>query len=121
MKIFRQLAIIFGVLFIGHLLQNILGLLIPGTIIGMIILLICLMTGIIKIEMIEDVSNFLLKHITFFFIPPAVGIISSLGYVKDDWLPITIIIILSTIIVIGVTGLTVQGLKRLQKGDERDG
>ncbi|HHV25660.1 CidA/LrgA family protein [Anaerosalibacter bizertensis] len=121
MKIFRQLAIIFGVLFAGHLFQNIIGLPIPGTIIGMIILLACLMTGIIKIEMIEDVSKFLLEHITFFFIPPAVGIISSLEYVKDDWLPITIIITLSTIIVIGVTGLTVQGLKKLQRGDGKDG
>ncbi|MBW4829304.1 MAG: CidA/LrgA family protein [Clostridiaceae bacterium] len=121
MKVFRQLAIIFGVLFVGHLLQHIIGLPIPATIIGMVILLICLVTGIIKVEMIEDVSEFLLDHITFFFIPSAVGIISSLEYVKDDWLPIIIVIVLSTIIVIGVTGLTVQVLKRLQRGDGRDG
>ncbi|MCR2045040.1 CidA/LrgA family protein [Anaerosalibacter massiliensis] len=117
MKIFRQLVIIFGVLLMGHMLENIIGLPIPGTIIGMVVLLICLIIGVIKVDMIEDVSKFLLENITFFFIPAAVGIISSSEHIKQQWLPILMVTILSTIIVIGVTGFIVQALERLQKGD----
>lgn len=120
MKILKQLIIIFGILFVSHLFQQILGLPIPGTIIGMVILLICLITGVIKVEMIEEASEFLLDHIVLFIIPTGVGIMSALEYVKDDWLKIIIVIILSAIIVIGVTGLAVQGLKKLQKGDGTD-
>lgn len=115
MKILRQMGIIFGILFGSHILQKSLGLPIPSTVIGMIILLICLLSRVIKLEMIEEVSKFLLDHLIFFFIPAGVGIMTSVDMIGDKWLSILIVIVLSTIITMVVTGLTVQALAKKSK------
>jgi holin-like protein len=111
----KQIGIIFSILFVGNFLQMITGLPIPGTVIGMIILLVCLLTGTIKVEMVDDISKFLLAQLTFLFVPAGVGIMTSIDVIKDKWLSILLIIILSTVIVIAVTGLTVQALKKMKK------
>jgi holin-like protein len=41
-----------------------------------------------------------------------VGLISSLDVVGAAWLPILMIVVISTVLVVGVTGWTVQLLKR---------
>lgn len=116
MKILRQIGIISGVLFTGYLIEKMTHTPIPGTILGMIILLILLITGIIKIEMIEEISQFLLDHLTFLFLPAGVGLISQLGIIKVNWLPMFVIILISTTIAMIVTALTIQGLRKMNKG-----
>ncbi|MDU5082445.1 CidA/LrgA family protein [Tissierella sp. P1] len=115
MKILKELAIIVGILFIAHITQQITKIPIPATVLGMIILLICLLTGIVKLEKIETVSKFFLDHLTFLFIPGGVGLIASLDLIKEQWIPILAVIILTTALVIAVTGLTVQSLKGRRK------
>jgi len=112
MKILRQLCIILSILFIGNFINKIFGLPIPGNVIGMIILLLCLLSGVVKLEMIDIISKFLLDNLAFFFIPAGIGLINSLDIIKDNWIAILSITSISTIIVIAVTGLTVQFLKR---------
>lgn len=112
MKLLRQFGIILGILFIGEFINRFIAIPIPGNILGMIILLIFLLTGILKAEMIEDISKFLLDHLAFLFVPAGVGIIKNFHLVKDEWLYITIILVISTALVIAVTGFTVQFLKR---------
>lgn len=85
---------------------------IPGSVIGMIILLIALLTGVVKLSHIEEISNFLLDHLAFFFIPAGVGLLSVLGVIKDSWYLILLLSFFTTIIVMAVTGLIVQFLKR---------
>jgi len=88
------------------------GIPIPGTVLGMILLLLLLLTGIIKLEMIEEVSQFLLEHLVFLFVPAGVGIVSQLNIIKAEWLPILIIMIISTALAILSTAMTIQGLRR---------
>jgi holin-like protein len=121
LKILRQMGIIFGILFGSHVLQKSLGLPIPSTVIGMIALLIGLLSGVIKLEMIDEVSKFLLDHLIFFFIPAGVGIMTSVDMIRDKWLSILIVIVLSTIITMVVTGLTVQVLAKKSKKKLREG
>ena len=115
MKILKELAIIVGILFIAHITQYITKIPIPATVLGMIILLICLLTGIVKLGQIESVSQFFLDHLTFLFIPGGVGLIASLDLIKEQWLPILAVIILTTALVMAATGLTVQLLKGRRK------
>lgn len=112
MKMIRQLAIILVICFLGELLRKILNLTIPGNVLGMITLLLCLCTGLIKLEMIEDISKFFLDHLAFFFLPAGVGLIASIAIVKNYWQYVLIIAFISTIVVMVVTGVTVQLLKR---------
>ena len=112
MKLFREAIIIFGIYLIGDLISKFLKLPIPGNILGMIILLILLCTKVIKIEQIETISNFILDHLAFFFIPAGVGLMSSIGIIKDTWIKLIIVCIVTTIIVIGSTGTIVQFVSR---------
>jgi len=115
LKILRQFAIILMILLLGEGIRIGTGISIPGTVIGMILLFIALLTKIIKIEQIDMISKFLLDHLAFLFVPAGVGLISSLDLIGKAWLPIIAIVLISTVLVIGITGWTVQLLKRRVK------
>lgn len=112
MKILRQMGIIMLICFCGQMLEKIFKLPIPGNVLGMIILLICLLTGIIKVNMIEDICKFLIDHLAFLFLPAGVGIITCMGFSALNWVYIGIICLFSTIIVMVTTGYVVQLMKR---------
>lgn len=112
MKLIRQFAVLTVICFLGELLKKVLHLSIPGNVIGMIILLACLCTGIIKLEAIEDISKFLLDHLAFFFLPAGVGLLTCMGILQNCWQYVLIIALISTIVVMVVTGITVQLFKR---------
>lgn len=108
MKLFRETIIIFGIYLIGDFISKVCNLPIPGNILGMIILLILLCSKVIKISQIENISNFLLDHLAFFFIPAGAELMNSFGIIKDTWIKLIIVCIITTAIVIASTGLIVQ-------------
>lgn len=119
MKILKQLSIILSVWALGEYASSLLKslIVIPGSIMGMLILFILLNTKIIKLEKIEDVSDFFLKNIGIFFIPPGVGLLASWGIIKQNGLVILLTTVISTITVITVTGIVVDKLVLLKKKD----
>lgn len=108
MKLLRQAALILGIYFLGQIIQLSFSIPVPGSVIGMILLLILLCTGIIKVEMIEDISNFLLDNLAFFFIPAGVGLLASFSILKGNIFAIVSISLISTIIIIACTGIIVE-------------
>ena len=110
MKIFNQLALILGVWAVGEyissLIQNIM--VIPGSIIGMILLFLLLQFKVIKIESIKELSDFFLDNMAIFFIPAGVSLISSLNLIVNNIFVLLINIVLSTMIVMYVTGIIVE-------------
>lgn len=108
MKIFREFLIILVLYFIGELIAKTLNIPIPGNIIAMILLFLSLCTGVIKVEKVDTISNFFLDHLAFFFIPAGVGLMNSFGSIKSSAIQIVIICIVTTIIVMAVTGIVVQ-------------
>ncbi|TCL76778.1 holin-like protein [Hydrogenispora ethanolica] len=112
MKLLRQAGIITGLCFLGELLHAWLRLPIPGNVLGMLILFGCLCAGIIKLEMIAELSDFLLDHLAFFFIPAGVGVIACLGVLRGQWLAVLGICLVTTALVMLVTGHVVQWVKR---------
>ena len=105
MKIFREFIIILILYFIGDFISKILNIPIPGNILAMILLFLCLCTGVIKLEKVQDISSFFLDHLAFFFIPAGVGLINSFDSIKSSAIQIIIICIITTIIVMSVTGI----------------
>ncbi|WP_138207520.1 CidA/LrgA family protein [Haloimpatiens lingqiaonensis] len=112
MKILRQICIILFINFIGEIIHLALRTSIPGNVIGMILLLVLLCTGLMKLELIEEISDFFLKNLAFFFLPAGVGLISCMSLLSGNWGTILLICLLSTIVVIVVTGFTIQILKK---------
>lgn len=112
MVLLRQLATIIGICFLGEFLNKVLNIPVPANVLGMMILLFLLMTGLINLDKIDKISKFLLDHLAFIFVPAGVSILKNLELIKDHWMPIIAITMISTVIVMVVTGLTIQFLIR---------
>ncbi len=76
---------------------------IPGSVLGMIALYVCLTKGIIKIKYIERASLFLINHLALFFIPFAVGFMTYGDLISTSGIQLLLMIAGSTIIGLAVT------------------
>lgn len=112
MKLLRQVLIVLSICFVGEFLNRLLKVPVPGGVIGMLLLFLCLCTGVIKLADIEEISCFLLDHLAFFFIPAGVGLMAYLDVFSRNWAEILGICLVVTVLVMVVTGHTVQGVKR---------
>ncbi|MDD2496424.1 MAG: CidA/LrgA family protein [Tissierellia bacterium] len=117
-KIIIEIIIIYIIYICGNLLNTVIKPIInmPGSLIGMIILLSLLFTGLLKLEMVEATGNFLLKYMGFFFIPLTVGIIETYVVIKNDFIIVLLILFISCIIVMFVTCKTTDYLMSIMKG-----
>ncbi|WP_459479647.1 CidA/LrgA family protein [Clostridium saccharoperbutylacetonicum] len=113
MKYLKQLMIILMAYFLGVILQSVFNLPIPGTVIGLIILFFGLSFGIVKMEMIEDICDVLISHMSFLFVPAGVGLITSLDILKSNAISFSVIILISTVVVWVVTAYVVKMLRRV--------
>ena len=118
MRLLKQFMIILMITFLGEGLKYILPLPIPASIYGMVILFVCLLTGIIKLELVHDAGKFLIEIMPVMFIPAGVGLMVSWGVLKPMLLPVSIITIGSLFTVIATTGLISQWI--IRKGQKRE-
>lgn len=115
MKYMKQIGVISTIAFIAELLHFVIPLPIPASVYGMAILFFCLCFGVIKLEMVADVADWILSIMPIFFIAPTVGLIEAFGDIKGKVIPLVLICFVSTVVVTAVTGLTAQGILRLRK------
>ena len=115
MRILLQLALILGICYVGDLIHDFTGIPIPGNILGMLILLLLLCFKIVKLEQIKEISDFFLKRLAFFFLPPAIGLMLVGDDVKSQWPLLLFLCIAITVVTIAVTGWTVQLLNKKTK------
>ena len=110
MKLLKQLSLILVILALGEYISSIISsfIVIPGSIVGIIILFLLLQIGIIKIDKVEDISNFLLDNMAIFFVPAGVSLIQSLDIISSNIIVLAITIIISTILVMVVTAIVVE-------------
>lgn len=114
MNYVKGFLIIILISFFGETIKDIVPLPVPASIYGILIMLFCLCTGIIKIDAVKKTSNFLLMIFPIMFVPPAVELMNIWVDLKSMILPITVITVLSTIIVMIVTGIVTQKVVALQ-------
>ena len=120
MKYVKQFLIILAISLIGELLKYVLPLPIPASIYGMVILFICLKTGLVKLEDVKDAGKFLIEIMPVMFIPAGVGLMVSWGVLKPLLLPVSIITVVSFLTVVGATGRTSQWLIRRERRKQDD-
>ena len=120
MKYVKQFAMILLVSFAGELLNYLLPLPVPASIYGLVLMLVCLLTGIIKLDAVRDTACFLIEIMPLMFIPTAVGLMASWSVIKENLLAYLVIAVVTTVAVMAVSGLVTQGvLKRNEKGEGR--
>lgn len=117
MKLVLQFSIILLLSFIGELLSSIIPLPIPGSIYGLVIMLILLCTGVLKTKHVKAVSDFLIEIMPVMFIPVTVGIMDTFSTLKSLLPEILILSTLGTMIVMAVSGYFTQLIMR--KSDKK--
>ncbi len=108
MKFLIQFMIIIAFSFLGELLHYILPLPIPASIYGIVLLFVVLELKWVKVKDIRETSSFLIAVMPVMFIPAAVGLIDSWKSIGNSWLEYIIVTVLTTFVVMGVSGWITQ-------------
>lgn len=108
MKYVKQIGIILGITLAGECLNQFLPLPVPPGVYGLFLPLGTLLTGAMKLESVEGTGNFLMDTMSMMFIPATVGIIECADQLRTVLLPFLLIIAVSTIAVMAVTGKVAQ-------------
>lgn len=120
MKYMRQFLLILGISFLGEGLKELLPLPIPASIYGLILLFVALELHIIQIEAVRDAGRFLIEIMPLMFIPAAVGLMESWDTLKVICIPVIVIMVVSTVVVMAVSGRVTQFvIRKRQKGEVR--
>ena len=108
MKFLRQFMIILLLSFLGEVLKMFIPLPIPASVYGLVLMLVCLMTGVLKTSQVKDAAFFLIEIMPVMFIPAAAGLIDSWKVLQPLLLPILVVTVVITIFVMVVTGKIAQ-------------
>lgn len=116
-RIVYQLLILTGLSQFGYWLTGWLALPLPGNVLGMLLLFALLWSGAIPLRLVEDTALLLLRHLAFFFVPIAVGLMNYGGLLRDQGVALLLILIGSAACGIVATGF-VSGLLSLPRSRE---
>lgn len=118
MKYLRQLLIILIFSFIGEILHSLIPIQVPASIYGLVLLFIALLTGIIQLPQVKEAAKYLIEIMPLMFIPAGVGLLESWGDLKSILVPVLLLLVASTILVMGVSGKVTQGIIQRSKRKE---
>lgn len=108
-----QLALIFGFCMVGDFIASLLPVTMPGSVVGMLLVLLLLASRILKEQHISQSADFMLENMTFFFIPPAVSILRYAAVVQTIWWQLLVINIVSVVVCFALSSWTVMLTLRL--------
>jgi len=104
MALARQVGLFWAIFAVSNVVVTRLHLRVPANIVGMLLLFALLCTGIVEERWVSLAAGVLTRHLAFFFIPVAVGLMDCGGLLwpVGHWL-------LLAIVVSSVTGMVVSG------------
>lgn len=115
MKYIKQFILIALISLLGEILNHVLPFPIPANIYGMVILFIGLLTGLIRLEWVKETGLFLVEIMPIMFIPICVGLMDAWANIAPIWFPVIFISVVTTFIVMVVTGRTAESILRRTK------
>lgn len=88
----------------------------PGNLAGLLLLLVLLSSGVIRPAQVELAGSFLLKHLAFFFIPFALGLMTQGALFAGSGAAFAASLVGGAVIGIAVAGATAQLVARRMEG-----
>lgn len=113
MSYLRSFSIILVCLFLGKGIQALLGLAIPGSILGMLILFGLLSAGLIRSHWVQSGCHLLIRHMALLFVPVGVGLMDHFALLSANSLPILLSTIGSSLVVFLVIGIAAHHKEKL--------
>lgn len=102
---------------VGEVLARALGLPIPGPVIGMALLFVALILRNGPGDELRGTANGLLQHLSLLFVPAGTGVMLHFRRLGDEWLPLTVALVFSTLLSIAVSALLLNALTRRSRHD----
>ena len=115
MNLLRQIALLFTVCVAGELISVLSGRLLPGNVLGMVLLLVLLLTSRLRPEAVENTADFFLKNMAFFFLPSTLGILRIYEQIQSELVKLAVICLVTTLLTAASVGWTVVLVRRLQQ------
>lgn len=92
----------------GEVIARSLHLPVPGPVIGMLLLLVALVLRGGPSEGLQSTSQGLLQNLSLLFVPAGAGVMVHLHRVADEWLPLLVSLVVSTVATLVVTALVMK-------------
>lgn len=93
---------------VGEVTVRLLGIPIPGPVLGMVMLFATLLIRGRTPESLNNASGALLSHLSLLFVPAGVGMMVHFDRIAAEWFPIAAALFLSTIITMVATAFIMQ-------------
>lgn len=117
MKYLKQFFIIVAISCLGELLARWIPAPIPASIYGIVLLFVGLVTGIVPYASVKEAGHFLIDIMPVMFVPAAAGLLDSWQLIAASWVEYGLLIIVTTVAVMGVAGRVTQ---RIAEGGKKE-
>jgi holin-like protein len=105
---FAGIAVLLACQAVGEWLAAVLHIAVPGPVLGMALLATVLASAGRMPAGLAQVADALLKAMPLFFIPAGVGVLVLSETLRSAWLPITVALLVSTLLAIMATALVMK-------------
>lgn len=121
MKLIKELYIIILFSLFGEAISLLLSkfMVVPGSVIGMLLLFFALHFKWIKMASVEEAGTWLTSNMAILFVPAGVGLIANFDTLAKTWWQLVVIIALTTALMMAFIGRVVQRLK--SRSDKKKG
>ena len=108
----RAFAFIYLCLFAGNAISALLPLTIPGSIIGMLLLFALLSSQVLPAQWVKPGCHVLIRYMAMLFVPIGVGVMNYYDLLSQQFGPIVVSCVISTLVVMLVVGFCTQLMQR---------
>lgn len=115
MKYVKEFCFLMFFLLLGVLAKKITGLPIPEPVFGMIFLFIALFFKLLKLNDVEQTSDFLTSILAFLFTPLGVGLMVQFDVIKDYALYILVVMVVGCLVTMAITAKVVELVQKARK------
>lgn len=103
-----QAALLSSIFLVSSAIVDLLRIPVPSNLLALLLLLVLLMTGLLRLAYVEELATFLLRHLTFFFVPFTVGLLAQSALLSSTGAALLVSLIVATGVGIVVAGLAAQ-------------
>jgi holin-like protein len=101
----------------GETIRLTTGVPVPGPVIGMALLFAGLVVKGGMPDGLRTTANGILSNLSLLFVPAGVGVMLHVALLKDEWLPLTLALVGSAVVTVGVTALLMAWLARRTRAE----
>ncbi|MFT8396332.1 CidA/LrgA family protein [Propionibacterium sp.] len=103
-----QFALLLIIWFVGCKISEGTGIPVPGPVLGLVITLVLLATGVLDLSCIDDAAGWLISEMLLFFVPAVIALVVHPELIGLLGIKVLAVIVISTVLVMIVTSLVIE-------------